>query len=191
MKKPGNFSKAMEELIGGKISASETEEADRAQEPEIQESPQPAFHATTSEYAPKVRGEAVITADMVIKGSINSEANISISGSVVGDVSSEGDITIQGKVEGNIKAQSLMVQGGTITGDILASAHVVVADSAAVNGNIKADRIEINGKIVGNLEASSRIVLNQKASIEGNISAALLSVLEGAELKGNVSIKKA
>lgn len=190
MKKPGNFSKAMEELISGKISASETEETEKAQELEIQDAPQQAFHAMTSNYTPKASGEAIITADMVIKGSINSEANISISGSVVGDVSSEGDITIQGKVEGNIKAQSLMVQGGTITGDILASAHVVIADSAVVNGNIKAERIEINGKIIGNLEASSRIVLNQRASIEGNITAGLLSVLEGAELKGNVSIKK-
>lgn len=190
MKKPGNFSKAMEELMGGKISASENEEA-VARESEIHEAPQPVFQSATPDYAPRARSEAVITADMVIKGSINSEANISISGSVVGDVSSEGDITIQGRVEGNVKAQSLMVQGGSITGDILAAAHVVVADNATVNGNIKADRIEINGKIIGNLEASSRIVLNQKASIEGNISAALLSVLEGAELKGNVSIKKA
>ena len=182
MKKHGNFSRAVEELMGGKEADAEEVEADASTVAE-----QPAtFERRFDE--PKL--EAVITADMVIKGTVSSSSNISIAGTIVGDVGSEGDVVIRGRVEGNVTVHSIVVQSGTVVGDIVSEGVAVITEGSTVNGNVKAERIEVNGKVVGNLEAAAKVVLNPRASIDGNISAAGLSMMDGAELKGSVNVHK-
>ena len=188
MKKQGNFSKAIDELMGGKFSEPEGEKVEsEAGQPET-EAAQVAQSAVR-----RIDGkveEAIITRDMVIKGTITSSANIVISGSVQGDVVSEGDVVVEGKVEGNLKVHSLSVQEGAITGDIDASGNVIVAENSSVDGDLKAERIEVNGKIIGNLQSATKIILNPHSAIEGNVTAATLSMLEGAELNGSMNVKK-
>lgn len=190
MRKQGNFSKAIDELMGGRLSESEGEKNESiTNQAELEpEAPQGAQFAVR-----RVEGkveQAVITKDMVIKGTINSSANIVIAGSVQGDIVSEGDVVVEGKIEGNLKVHSLSVQEGVITGDIDASGNVTVAENSSIDGDIKAERIEVNGKIVGNLQSTTKIILNPHSAIEGNVTAATLSMLEGAELKGSMSVKK-
>jgi cytoskeletal protein CcmA (bactofilin family) len=108
----------------------------------------------------------------------------------VGDVVSEGDVVVEGKIEGNLKVHSLSVQEGAIAGDVDASGNVIVAENSSIDGDIKAERIEVNGKIVGNLQSATKIILNPHSTIEGNVAAATLSMLEGAELSGSISVKK-
>lgn len=204
MKKQSNFSKALDELMNGKLSISEAdsgETASAAAEGEETETivvdelipPRPDFTASPMDSVRRVdprASEAVITEDMVIKGTVNSSANISIAGTILGDVTSEGDVMVRGKIEGNVRVRSLSVQTGTICGDIISSGTVIIAENSSVDGNIKAERIEINGKVVGNLESTTKVILNQRSVIEGNIAAVELSMSEGAELKGNVSVRK-
>ena len=188
MKKQGNFSKAIDELMGGKFSESEGEKVEsEASQPEIEVAQ--VAQSAVRRVDGKVE-EAIITRDMVIKGTISSSANIVISGSVQGDVVSEGDVVVEGRIEGNLKVHSLSVQEGAITGDIDASGNVIVAENSSVDGDIKAERIEVNGKIVGNLQSATKIILNPHSAIEGNVTAATLSMLEGAELNGSMSVKK-
>ena len=188
MRKQGNFSKAIDELMGGKFSESEGEKNGQdAGQPDT-EAVQVAQSAVR-----RIDGkveEAIITRDMVIKGTITSSANIVISGNIVGDVVSEGDVVVEGKIEGNLKVHSLSVQEGAIMGDIDASGNVIVAENSSIDGDIKAERIEVNGKIVGNLQSATKIILNPHSAIEGNVTAATLSMLEGAELNGSMSVKK-
>jgi cytoskeletal protein CcmA (bactofilin family) len=89
-----------------------------------------------------------------------------------------------------VTVHSLSVQAGSISGDIVSSGVVSIADNSSVDGNIKAERIEVNGKVVGNLESTARVVLNPRSVIEGNITAMELSMSEGAELKGNVNVHR-
>jgi len=204
MKKQGNFSRAIEELMNGKLAGSDTDngqvgaataEIGQAEALEADElaPPRPDFTASSMNAVHRIdprAAEAVITEDMIIKGTINSSANISIAGTILGDVSSEGDVLVRGKIEGNVTAHSLSIQAGTICGDIISSGTVVIAENSSVDGNVKAERIEINGKVVGNLESATKIILNQRSVIEGNIAAMELSMSEGAELKGNVNVRK-
>jgi cytoskeletal protein CcmA (bactofilin family) len=207
MKKQSNFMKAVEELMDGQFSASR---ADKQDSPEAGGPASPAagmagmpesVTARPQDFgAPGIpstlrrletnAAEAVITEDMVIKGTITATANICISGSVVGDVTSEGDIFVKGKIEGNVSAHSLTVQEGAVTGDVEAKGTVIVAENSSVAGNVKAERIEVNGKIVGNLDSSAKIVLQPKSDIEGDIAAAELSMSEGAQLKGSVNVHR-
>ena len=196
MKKHGNFSRAVEELMNGKFSGSgsgmdEAEVGDPADPDQSTRtdiaSPDPM--AAVRRVDPRA-AEAVITEDMVIKGTVSASANISIAGTILGDVSSEGDVVVRGRIEGNVTVHSLSVQAGSISGDIVSSGVVSIADNSSVDGNIKAERIEVNGKVVGNLESAARVVLNPRSVIEGNITAMELSMSEGAELKGNVNVHR-
>jgi len=209
MKMQGNFLKAVDELMNGKFTGVKTDskEFSSPREPETGldsglviptdydsgEKAQPDFTASPRASVRRVDGgnvEAVITEDMVVKGNINSTANISISGTILGDVCSEGDVIVKGKVEGNITVHSLSVEGGNISGDIISSGAATVADGSSIDGNIKAERIEVNGRIVGNLDSATKIILHQKSVIEGNITALELSMTEGAELKGSMNVHK-
>jgi cytoskeletal protein CcmA (bactofilin family) len=188
MKKNGNFSQAFAELVGGKTGGSETEDGENSGS-DVAE-PNPATRFPEVRHVEESLHEAVITADMVIKGTVNSSSNISISGTILGDVGSEGDIVVMGKVEGNVTAHSLVVQAGTITGDITSSGAVIIVENSTVNGNIKAERIEVNGKVTGNLDSAAKVTLNSHAAVDGNVAAAGLAMMEGAELKGNVNVHK-
>lgn len=209
MKRRGNFSKAVEELIGLKQGE---EVEDGAQTAAIlgEEGGQgaPGVFAEGSQdfsgrfglsggalptvWKPESSTSlAVITQDMVIKGSVQSQANILIEGTVQGDVLSEGDILVRGKIEGNLSLRSLLVEGGSIDGDIVSSSAVVLEEKSSVHGDIKAERIEIDGGVTGNLESATKIVLKSQALVEGNLKAKELAIQEGAELKGNVNVRKA
>jgi cytoskeletal protein CcmA (bactofilin family) len=209
MKKRGNFSKAVEELIGLKQS-DEDEDGAKTATSDIQEKGQetPDGFADGSQdfnsrfglsggglptlWKPESSTPlAVITQDMVIKGSVQSQANILIEGTVQGDVVSEGDILLRGKIEGNLSLRSLLVEGGTIEGDVASSSAVVLEEKSFVHGDIKAERIEVDGNVTGNLESATKIVLKSQALIEGNLKAKELAIQEGAELKGNVNVHKA
>ena len=208
MKRRGNFSKAVEELIGLKQN-DDPEGGDNAATGTVQEEDQGASGAFAEgsqdfngRFGLSGRGLptvwkpesstplAVITEDMVIKGSIQSQANILIEGTVQGDVLSEGDILVRGKIEGNLSLRSLLVEGGSINGDIASSSAVVLEEKSSVRGDIKAERIEIDGNVTGNLESSTKIVLKSQALIEGNLKSKELVIQEGAELKGNVNVHR-
>jgi cytoskeletal protein CcmA (bactofilin family) len=199
MKKQGNFSKAIEELLSGKIGDEGSQAVDQidAESVGIEEESAPregmvqrgnSISFTSKPQAKSLSGGAVITADMVIKGSVSSTATIRIDGTILGDVSSEGDLLLHGKVEGNIKVHSLTVDGGTVTGDVESEGSILVTENSSVSGNIRGGHIEINGKIVGNIDSSGKLILNPKAVIEGDISSLGLSMSEGAELKGKVNV---
>ncbi len=208
MKRRGNFSKAVEELIGLKQGEKEEDSQQAAASP-AEEGGQgsPGVFAEGSQdfsgrfglsggalptvWKPESSTPlAVITQDMVIKGSIQSQANILIEGTVQGDVLSEGDVLLRGKVEGNLSLRSLLVEGGSIDGDIVSSSAVVLEAKSRVRGDIKAEQAEIDGSVTGNLESATKILLKSQALIEGNLKAKELVIQEGAELKGNVNVHK-
>ena len=204
MKRQGNFMKAVGELMDGQFAESKSGDetlgdsvsagavSGLADEP----SARPAGFGFGAAPAASIRraeaggSEAVITADMVIKGTITASANISVFGSIQGDVTSEGDILVKGRIEGNIVARCMTVQEGSIVGDIAASGTVVVAENSSVEGNIKAERIEVNGRIKGNLDSSAKIALRPLSDVEGNVTAAELAMGEGAQLKGAMNVHR-
>ena len=180
MKRQGNFSKAIEELLSGKIAESP--------QPEIIEPLAPERKPESESGSDK---EAVVTQDMIIRGSIEVKANMIVEGTILGDVASSGDVLLKGKVEGNLAAHSLTIEGGTVVGDVDAKSRVVITEGSRVAGNVRGAQIEVNGIVQGNLESKEKIRLNQNAAIEGDVSAFGLSMHEGAALKGKVTIQKA
>ena len=155
-----------------------------------EEAPTQRAGGTVYQAKPAPLSEAVITQDMVIKGSVSTGSNILMEGSILGDVACEGDIAVKGKIEGKVHVRSLSLQGGSILGDIESSGTVFIGEDSKVSGNIKGGHIDINGSVIGDITSTERVTLNPKAVVEGDISAAGLSMFDGAELKGSVDVHK-
>lgn len=90
--------------------------------------------------------------------------NIKVEGDFVG----EGNITVEGTVEGSLKT----------TKDL----HV--GPSAKLYAEIIAQNIIVAGSIKGNVKAYSKIELKNTAKVIGDIETNIISVDEGAALKG-------
>jgi cytoskeletal protein CcmA (bactofilin family) len=140
-------------------------------------------------YLPQKEG-SFITKDMVINGSITAENSIVIDGMVNGNITTDSDITVNGKVEGNISADNVKITGAKLKGDIACKSSISFVKDSCVEGNVSGKNVEINGTINGSLTADESAVIMNSAVINGDIIAGLISVMEGAEIKGNVQVNK-
>ena len=92
---------------------------------------------------------------------------------IKGRVSGNGDIIILGRLEGAFDLRG----------------RVKVAQSAKINGEVKADVISVNGSVQGSLAAKERVHLDQTARIEGQIITPRLSISEGASFDGEIKMR--
>ena len=78
-----------------------------------------------------------------------------------------------------------------ITGNIAALEHqpsiLVVAETAAVRGNITADHIIVNGTIKGTVTARLMLELQPNARIEGDVAYGALEKHQGALIAGRLT----
>ena len=90
---------------------------------------------------------------------------------VEGRITSSQDLRIDGRVEGTIEV-----------GD-----HVLIVGAhAAVNANLIAKSIVINGTVIGNITATDRVDLQATGSVDGDISSPRLVMVEGAVVQGRI-----
>lgn len=92
---------------------------------------------------------------------------------ITGDIIADEPLTISGRVEGTVS-----VAGHSVT--IAADGHV--------KADVQADTVIVSGHVTGSLVATTRIVVRDSAVIDGRISAPVLSVADGAQLRGTVDI---
>jgi cytoskeletal protein CcmA (bactofilin family) len=153
--------------------------------PQSENSSKPA----SASFLPK-KEESYISKDVIINGSITAVSSIVIDGKVNGDVTTDNDITVCGNIEGNVSANSIKFSGAVIKGDINCKGNISFVKDSVVEGNVSGKNVEINGTIHGNLKAEQSAVIMGNALINGDIIAGLISVLEGAIIKGNVHVTK-
>jgi cytoskeletal protein CcmA (bactofilin family) len=95
------------------------------------------------------------------------------------------NLKIKGRVSGN---GDVIILGG-LEGEFDIRGRVKVAQSAKINGEVKADVISVNGSVRGSLAAKERVHLDQTARIEGKINTPRLSISEGASFDGEVKMR--
>ena len=126
---------------------------DRSGERQAQPQPQPEHSPTTSRAEPKSKPPAsVLSADIVIKG----------------NVQTSGDVTIEGQVEGDIRAQLLTIgESATVKGE-------VVAEDVVVNGRIVGRvrglkvRLTATARVEGDI-VHKTIAIESGAHFEGSV----------------------
>ena len=91
-----------------------------------------------------------------------------------GDLSADEDLVIQGQVEGTI---------GPVP-------RVTVGATATVHATIDAGIVIVEGTVVGDIKAAASVIVRETAKLTGNICAPAVSILDGAQFNGQVSMGK-
>jgi cytoskeletal protein CcmA (bactofilin family) len=91
----------------------------------------------------------------------------------VSEQGGQREIKIEGRIEGTIHHQQRIVVGAK--GEVVAT--------------VNAAQIDVEGKVVGDMSAKKSIKVNQSAIVRGNIRAPSVSITEGANFNGGVTME--
>ena len=114
---------------------------------------------------------SVIGKAAVITGDLGAKGPVTITGVVHGNVSCEDKICIRGEVVGNITAKSVLVMdGGRVQGNIASTTDLVLQTGAAIEGDLVAAKMYLEGSVIGNINWSVELCLGAISVVSGFIS---------------------
>ncbi|HWP13541.1 MAG TPA: polymer-forming cytoskeletal protein [Ramlibacter sp.] len=94
------------------------------------------------------------------------------------------------RIEGNLKFTEGLRIDGEVCGNIHANAEqpsiLVISEAAAVQGEVHADHVIINGTVRGPVHAKELLELQPKARIEGDVCYKALEMHQGAVISGQL-----
>jgi cytoskeletal protein CcmA (bactofilin family) len=89
-------------------------------------------------------------------------------------------LTIEGKIGGN----GHLRVAGRFTGNIDVTGELTIEAGASVDGEVKADTVQVGGEVRGNVASKSRVDLKESAVLIGDIKAVSLTVAAGSKMRG-------
>src|SRR3954453_7426617 len=92
---------------------------------------------------------------------------------ITGDVTSDEDLRIDGHVRGRI---------------VLREGTLVIGPAAQLQGDVRGQRVRIEGTVRGTITASERIELTASGTVVGNLSANRVIVADGASFNGRIDM---
>ncbi len=93
------------------------------------------------------------------------------------------------RFKGELKAQEDLKVEGRIEGTIQHQQRLVVGAKGEVVANVAAAAIDVDGKVQGDMHAKKSIKVSQSAVVRGNIRAPSVSITEGANFNGSVTME--
>jgi cytoskeletal protein CcmA (bactofilin family) len=93
------------------------------------------------------------------------------------------------RFKGELKAQEDLKIEGRIEGTIQHQQRVVVGAKGEVVATVTAASIDVEGKVQGDIHAKKSVRVSQTAIVRGNIRAPSVSITEGANFNGSVSME--
>jgi cytoskeletal protein CcmA (bactofilin family) len=90
-----------------------------------------------------------------------------------GELRAQEDIKIEGRIEGSIHHQQ----------------RVVVGNKGEVVATVNAQSIDVDGKVQGDITARKSVKVTSSAVVRGNIRAPSVSITEGANFNGGVTME--
>lgn len=94
------------------------------------------------------------------------------------------------RFKGELKAQEDLKIEGRIEGTIQHQQRVVVGAKGEVVATVSAASIDVEGKVQGDMNAKKSIKVNSSAVVRGNLRAPSVSITEGANFNGSVSMEQ-
>lgn len=88
------------------------------------------------------------------------------------DLQCDLDIRIAGSIEGNVESQK----------------KVILSNSGKIKGSVISSEAEIFGEITGDIKVENKITLRASAIVEGEVSAKIISIDDGAQLRGSLHV---
>lgn len=137
----------------------------------------------------KEYGKTIIQRGVVLHGDITSSDDIDLWGNLVGNIKSEGDARIGGKVQGDVAADRIGVYAGAVQGNVTGRREITVDEDSVVIGNLAcSEDVNVYGKIKGDISSSGRATLQSAAQMIGDVTAKLISLNEGARVRGKITM---
>ena len=93
------------------------------------------------------------------------------------------------RFKGELKAQEDLKVEGRIEGTIQHQQRVVIGAKGEVVATVTAAAIDVDGKVQGDMHAKKSVKVSQTAVVRGNIRAPSVSITEGANFNGSVSME--
>jgi len=90
-----------------------------------------------------------------------------------GELKAQEDIKIEGRIEGTIEHQQ----------------RVIVGSKGEVVAKVNASAIDVDGRVQGDMVAKKSIKVSQSAVVRGNLRAPSVSITEGANFNGGVTME--
>ena len=90
-----------------------------------------------------------------------------------GELKAQEDIKIEGRIEGTIEHQQ----------------RVIVGSKGEVVAKVNASAIDVDGRVHGDMIAKKSVKVSQSANVRGNIRAPSVSITEGANFNGGVTME--
>lgn len=94
------------------------------------------------------------------------------------------------QIDGHLQFSEGLRVDGTIIGNVQARAEgasiLVISETGAVTGEVRADHIIINGSVTGPVHAANLLELQPKARIHGDVQYAALEMHQGALIDGQL-----
>ena len=91
-------------------------------------------------------------------------------------------------IEGKVTSNGNVRIDGRLQGDISAEGNVTVGEGGEVNGQIKAEVINVGGTVNGSLSAREKVVLEAKSNLKGDLITKILVIEAGAMFDGKSSM---
>lgn len=98
---------------------------------------------------------------------------------ITGDVEFSGNLEVEGSIVGNVRAEK-----GS-------DARVRVLEQGSIEGEISVPVVVINGLVKGDVYSSSHVELAAKAQVFGDVHYAVIEMLKGAHVNGNLVFTEA
>ena len=92
--------------------------------------------------------------------------------------------------KGNISSKGTIRIDGQLEGDISTTGNLIVGESAVITAQVTAVNATISGTVYGNVDVSEKLELLQTARMYGNIKISVLTISEGAILKGSCEMRR-
>src|SRR5271170_1768955 len=141
--------------------------------PAARPQPAPTLHAAP---AAPVEQPAAAYALPAIPATPATASRITAGIRLKGDISGQEDLWIGGSVDGSLRFET---------------GRVMIGSSGAVEGEIEAREIAIEGKVDGDLRAIERLEIMQTGRVRGDATSPRISIQEGAVFNGSIEVLRA
>lgn len=94
------------------------------------------------------------------------------------------------KIEGEIQGDENLHVDGRFKGAIKLNGNIFVSQNAAVEADVEANNVVIQGKITGNVIARSQLEIQSTGQLFGDCTAQSIDIKEGAVFDGRLNMLK-
>ena len=92
------------------------------------------------------------------------------------------------KIKGTVSGDGNVIILGQLEGKFDLKGELTIAEPASVLGEVKAGLISVKGRAEGTVVAHDKLHLEPSAKITGKVHAKTISMLEGAQLDGEMAM---